>query len=127
GNYFGLITLALLAYLVFREFQQWRTLPAPRRALFFAIFVVALTSMGAFSPVAPYSLLQQLPVFHQMRVPSRWLGWFSLGVILYLARLPRRPLIYLLLALSALDVAIVNYSVLNAPQTPYHPPPKRPD
>lgn len=122
GNYFGIITLVLFACLLILNCRRIREMPARQWVLLGAIFLAFVLTLGAAFPHAPYSALHELPFFRQMRVPSRWIGWFSFGVILYLAWLPRKPVIYFLLALSAIDVAIVNYPALNSPQTPYQAP-----
>lgn len=49
---------------------RFRTL---RRRLVLLSIIAALLSLGNFSPVAPWSLLQKLPVLRDLRVPSRHL------------------------------------------------------
>jgi len=54
-----------------------------------------------------------------MRVPSRFVCWFAFGVILFLIKLPKKPLTYILLIISIIDVALANYSIMGYPQKPY--------
>lgn len=122
ANYFGLLTLALFAFLLLKDFLHSRRIHLKHGVLLIAIIFTFITALGAISPFSPYSLLHHFPPFTNMRVSSRWIGWFSFGVVLYLAHLPKKPLIFGLLALSVLDTAIVNYPILNAPQLQYHPP-----
>jgi len=124
ADYFGLITLLLFATLLIIDFSRFREITSRKWVLLGAIVLAFLVTLGAGFPFAPYPLLHELPLFREMRVPSRWIGWFSFGVILYLAWLPKKPIIYFLLALSVIDVAYVNYPALNVPQTNYQPPVK---
>lgn len=124
AGYFGVVTLALFLYLLLSDLKRFREVLTRKWVLLGAIGLAFLVTLGAAFPYAPYSLLHELPFFRQMRVPSRWIGWFSFGVILYLACLPKKPLLYFLLALSAIDVAIVNYPALNMPQARYQTPVK---
>jgi hypothetical protein len=59
--------------------------PAPkwtaRRAFGLTLFGVLMT-MGNFAPIAPWSLLQKLPVMRDLRVPSRHLVIVTLGLAL---------------------------------------------
>jgi len=124
ADYFGVVTLALFLFLLLADFRRFREIPTRKWALLGAIILAFLMTLGAAFPYAPYSVLHRLPFFREMRVPSRWIGWFSFGVILYLAWLPKKPLLYFLLAISAIDVAIINFPALNTPQALYQMPAK---
>ncbi len=51
-------------------------------ALFSTFFVLG---MGNFGELSPYRLLNHLPVFDSMRVPTRWLLWSALFALFILA------------------------------------------
>jgi hypothetical protein len=63
-----------------------RRLPAelrqPGRRLAVLLVCGFLLAMGNFSPIAPWSLLQRLPVLRDLRVPSRHLGLLVLALAL---------------------------------------------
>jgi hypothetical protein len=84
-----------------------------------ATVLAALISLGAFWILSPFNILHHLPVFEQMRVPSRFIAWVGLGIVLMLSRLPRTPLFYGILIISVLDVFSANYAVINYPQAKY--------
>jgi hypothetical protein len=119
ANYFGIITLALFVYLVIRNMERIRSIKIGRWLLLGSILLSALVSLGSFSTFSPYALIHNLPLFDQMRVPSRFICWVGLGVILFLAKLPHKPIIYVLLVFSAVDVFAASYSVINYPETKY--------
>lgn len=119
ANYFGIITLGLLAYMLIRLFNLPRKITFQQWVLLGGTALGALLTLGAFAGFSPFGLLHHLPIFNQMRVPSRFICWFAFGVILLLAKLPARPIFYILLAISTLDVFAANFSILNASQRPY--------
>jgi hypothetical protein len=118
-GYFGLTALALFIYLVIRRFESVKSILYKDWLLLAGIALSALISLGAFSKFSPFNILHSLPVFSQMRVPSRFICWFVFGIILFLIRLPRKPIIYVLLVIAALDVFAANYFVVNYPQKRY--------
>lgn len=121
ANYLGLGTLALFAYLVIRRFERLSAIKLSEWLLLGSIGLATLLSLGAFAGWSPFSILHHFPIFNQMRVPSRFICWFGLGVILYLARLPRKPIIYLLLVINVVDVFLASYPILNYNQRAYRP------
>lgn len=52
----------------------WRS-PSPRRHLVLGGLLFSTLALGHFGTLAPWSLLNQLPVFSSLRVPSRFLVW----------------------------------------------------
>ncbi|HEY6736927.1 MAG TPA: hypothetical protein VI322_04395 [Candidatus Saccharimonadia bacterium] len=123
ADYIGFGVLALFSYVVLRQLENLRRIPGRYWALLAGI---AMAFLATLSPhhilIDPNIWLHQLPVFNQMHVPSRWIGWVVFGIILTLQQLPRKPVFYLLLALCVLDVATATYPVLNYRQTKYNPP-----
>jgi hypothetical protein len=119
GNYMGLITLGLFFYLVMRKLENYKKFIFKDWAILVSILLAALISLGAFWKFSPFNILHHFPIFDQMRVPSRFICWVGLGLILFLASLPRKTIIYVLLGISTLDVFGANHIVLNKPQKPY--------
>jgi hypothetical protein len=119
--YFGVFTLALLAYLFFRLIER-RQMDKRQWVLLGGMAFLLLLAFGPFSPLSPYSLLKDLPVFQQMQVASRWLGWFLFAAILFLVRLPRKPFVYIVLVISILDVFTASRHALDYVQPAYTPP-----
>lgn len=119
ANYIGIITLGLFVYLAVRRFMRVRAMTLGEWTILAALLLAGLLTFGAFASFSPFSLLHNLPVFNQMRVPSRFIGWVGLGIILFLIKLPKKPLVYALLTISAIDVFIVSYPIFNYPQKPY--------
>lgn len=81
-----------------------------------AIFFVIM-SLGPFSGLSPYSVLTQLPIFSGMRVPSRWLIWSILALILFIGyshRLIRnrtiQNIVTILVILGAVEVALAGFA-----------------
>lgn len=120
GNYIGIITLGLFAYLLVRKLEKPKTISRRDMIIVSGIFLATLLTLGAFFKLSPYSIMHELPLFDQMRVPSRFICWVGFGIIVFLANLPRGKFIYILLVISAVDVFSANYRVLNyAVQKPY--------
>jgi hypothetical protein len=119
ANYFGVITLALFCYLVIKKFEWLKKVTLQDWAIIIATVLAALLTLGAFSSLSPFSLLHHLPIFNQMRVPSRFICWLGLGIIIFLAKLPQKPIIYVLLTISVVDVFAASYSTLNYSQKAY--------
>lgn len=119
ANYFGLLTLSLFAYLVIRRLENLKAIIMQEWSVLVATGLAVLLTLGAFASFSPYSLLHHLPLFNQMRVPSRFIAWVAFGVLIYLVRLPRKPVIYVLLALSTIDVFLASYPIFNYRQAPY--------
>ena len=125
ADYFGLITIALLCYLLVRWFMNLRSITRQEWFILIASGLAALLTLGPFMPLSPFSLIHHLPLFSQMRVPSRFIGWAVLGAILLLLRLPRKPAIYVLLVLATVDVFTASYPVLNYHEPQYVAPASR--
>lgn len=77
GAYFGFIATAL-AFAGIR--RTWR---GGQRHLIIGLLVFAALMIGDWGPWSPYALVQELPVYRSLRVPSR----FSVLVLFYLALL----------------------------------------
>lgn len=122
ADYFGVLTLGLFGYFVIRSFERIRTLRIHQWLLLGATCLAILLTLGSFSSLSPFTLMHHLPILQQMRVPSRFICWFAFGVILLLAHLPRKPVFYILLTVSCVDVFAANFSILNTPQKPYMQP-----
>lgn len=120
ADYFGLTTIFLFCYLLVKKLDNIRSMDFRDWSILLAIAGAALISLGA-SPnrFSLFGMLHHLPFFDQMRVPSRFICWFVLGVILFLVKLPRKPIVYVLLVIAVIDVFVAHYSVLNYPQKRY--------
>ncbi|MDB5170464.1 MAG: hypothetical protein JWO35_158 [Candidatus Saccharibacteria bacterium] len=119
ANYFGIVTLFLFVYLAIRKLESIKNMSTRDWLILAATLIAAALSLGAFWRFSPFNILHYMPIFNQMRVPSRFLCWFAFGVILFLGKLPRKPIVYVLLVISAIDVFAANYGILNYPQRPY--------
>lgn len=82
-------------------------------ALFF------LTGLGTFAgELSPFSILKHLPVFSDMRVATRWFVWSSIMVLIFIAVYTGnrwRRLIDILLAISVIELFVVNMPQLTKP------------
>lgn len=97
-----IVLLGCVIYIVVKK--KWHQ---EYRSLYCLAVVVACMSLaaGSFAKLAPYHILQKLPVFSSMGVPSRYLGWAALFVILFFAVLRLRSrLLNVALALIVLDL-----------------------
>jgi hypothetical protein len=121
GAYPSILTLGLFVYAACSALKN-RTLGRDGALLLGAAATGLLLSLGAFAWFSPYALLHHLPVFGQMRVPSRWLGWTILAMILFLTRLPNSRIAVPLLGLACLDLFVLNFGILNAAEPRYLPP-----
>lgn len=73
---------ALTAPLLLLTLPALRRGPQQLRRLWVLAIVSALLAMGNFAPLAPWSLLQKLPVLRDLRVPSRHLVLCTLWLAL---------------------------------------------
>jgi hypothetical protein len=120
ADYFGLLTIGLFFYLLVRRFEnKLKSISLNEWLLLSATSLSGLILFGGFSNISPFAIMHHLPVFNQMRVPSRFICWFVLGIILYLGRLPKKPVVYLILIISVIDVFLAGYPTINYPQAPY--------
>lgn len=83
----------------------------------FWLFVViglccTIIAFGPFARYAPYRLLQHLPFFSIMQVPTRWFGWSVFFAILAAgtAVIPKPKILQLFLIGAAMEVVIGNIS-----------------
>ncbi len=113
ASYFGIITLGLFAFLVIKDLEKPEKLKLKHALLLVAIAATLVVALGNFASYSPYNILKQLPIFDQMQVASRWLGWFVFGVILFLSRLPRNGVVTGLLSISVVEVFSSSYPVIN--------------
>lgn len=123
GDFIGIITTTLTGYMLVKKVLD-RTRAAKEVLLVVGMLLAFLLYLGSFSKFSPYYILHLLPVFTDMRVPSRYIGWFVLGAIVLLGQLPKRKFIYGLLTVAVLEVFTANYGILNSPEKPYTPPTK---
>jgi hypothetical protein len=126
GNYIGVITLGLFSYFVIRKLEKLRSFTLREWALLVSIFLAGLISLGSFAKLSPFNILHHFPLFDQMRVPSRFICWLTFGIIIFLAKLPAKKIIYIFLAISALDVFGANYTLLNSGAQPAYIAPSHP-
>lgn len=122
ADYMGIISLGLFVYVIISQLFRKGKLNFIGWAMIITIGIAFLLAMGPFSAVSPYSIIHRLPIFNEMRIPSRWIGWISFGIILFLARLPKKTIIYCLLSLSVIDVFLANFSILNSYEQLYKTP-----
>ncbi len=115
GDYFGIISVILTFYMVIKVILA-KTYEARNILLLAGMFLSFLLFMGHFNKFAPYNILHHLPIFNQMRVPSRYIAWFVFGAIILLAQLPRRKIIYLLLLFTIFDVYSANHGIISYAQ-----------
>lgn len=111
-----------LLYKVYLSTGRWRhrlTALRPFKlplAVFGVGFLFFLVALGEFASVAPYSLIKMLPGFGDMRVSTRWLLWFALGLLIFIGlmyeRLPKKSFakfaIFTLLVLGVLELFLLN-------------------
>ena len=120
--YAGLLTLGLFAYLVISNLQMKKRMDSKLILLLLGMALTLLLALGDFSIFSPYNIMKQLPVFNQMQVSARWLGWFIFGMIIFLGSLPKKKIITLILIISAVDVFLSSFSVINYNVGQYNPP-----
>jgi len=119
ADYFGLLTIMLTCYLIIKKFEAVKKVSFRDWSILGATILALGLTFGGFLGFSPFSLLHHLPVYNQMRVPSRFICWFVFGVILLLVRLPKKPIIYVILVFSVIDVFVASYPILNYSQRPY--------
>jgi hypothetical protein len=105
GSY---LSFAILAVLVITLVSQ-ALKPKQRSYLallsFTAAVIMFILAAGPFSVYAPYNILSKVPVFKSMIVPSRWLGWVGLFILISIAFYKTKSkYVYLLLALAAVEL-----------------------
>ncbi len=122
--YFGLISLILLSYVLVKNLEKISKIPKSTVLLVGGLLLVFLIALGDFGPLSPYGIMKDLPIFNQMQVPSRWLGWFVFGAIVMLSKLPRKAIFVFLLAFSVLDVFQSSFHTINYDHGKYIPPTK---
>lgn len=120
--YFGLLTIGVFAFLLLGKLQSKKQMDTKQWFLLIGMALVFLLALGNFSQFSPYAILKELPVFNQMQAPARWLGWLVIGVILFLANLKRNKALILILSLSALDVFLSSFPIINQGAPVYQPP-----
>ncbi len=111
--YFGLLSLGLLAYLVIKNHEDLKFSKPQDTVLLTGLIIIFVIALGNFSVISPYAIMKHLPIFNQMQVAPRWLGWFVFGAILYLAKLPGKKIFIIILIISVVDVFQSNYRVIN--------------
>ena len=119
ADYFGIITIVLFSYLLLKRLENIKSLTLKDWFTIGGVFLGVAITVGSFVSFSPYSLLHHLPIFNQMRVPSRFICWVVLAIIIFLIKLPKKPLIFILLTLSAIDVFAASYPIINYDQKPY--------
>ena len=121
GNYIGLLAVALAAGAVWAAFDR-RTRSATAIGLTAALVACLLLVRGRFSELAPYALLQHVPIYSGFRVPSRYTILIALVVPALIAEAARntwrlwtspgpRVLVSFVLAIAAIDIAVTNRAV----------------
>lgn len=120
--YFGILTLGLLAYFIIKKLERPGSFNLQSKLLLAGLLFVLVLSAGDFGVMSPYGLMKKLPVFSQMQVSPRWLGWFVFGALLLLAKLPRKKFIVIILIISIIDVFASSYGVINHTLEPYQKP-----
>jgi len=86
-------------------------------ALFGIVFILfVVISMGNFSSLSPYGLLQNIPMFKGMRVPSRWLIWAVFSGLIFTGLAVKavddqrlRRILVLLIFLGAAEVYVAGF------------------
>jgi putative flippase GtrA len=122
GTYIGIGTLICLVLVLFvygRRLMARQESPfsypiALLLVLFVSFFVLG---MGNFSSLAPYTLLNHLPVFDSMRVATRWLMWASLIVLFILAAYKDkrfRIVINIILLVTVAELFLANAHVMGS-------------
>lgn len=118
GAYVGLLTLAALGlagWIIYTKFRSGRRRELHLTALFAvggcAAFVIALGDYGTWSP---FEIVRLLPAFSSTQVPSRWLVWVILAIILLLAVASKlagktaRSALILCMLVAAAEVTVVS-------------------
>lgn len=91
-----------------------------------AVIIISLTlALGNFAKFSPYHLLAKLPVFSSMLVPSRWLGWAFVGMVIFVGSISMTPklekVVKTVLVLAVLEIGFftMRYIQFMAPQASY--------
>lgn len=115
GSFAALLCVLFVGYKVYGHKKELQQFKVPIIVLVCAVLCLAI-GFGAISRFAPYNILKHLPVFSNMRVPSRWFVWFDLGLIAFIGlvikRVPRKSFaqtaIVAVLFLSVAEMFILN-------------------
>lgn len=90
-------------------FKTVESVPDQQRFWFYFLlgFVCMVIGFGPFSPYAPYTLIQKLPLLSTLQVPTRWFGWsVFFGIIAAGCAVIPKPKIIQLLLIGAIAECI---------------------
>ncbi len=102
SSYLGIgmvVAGAIAAFLSFHQVYREKKLNLEFVLLSVTVIFI-LIGLGPFSRISPYSLLQHLPLYKVMQVPTRWFGWAVFSLVLLVAKTRKWPKLinYLVLA-----------------------------
>jgi hypothetical protein len=108
-----LILVGCLVYIAYKRI--WRQ---EHRSLYCLVLVIVgfLLAAGPFARYAPYHVLSKLPIFSSMGVPSRYLGWSALFLLLFFACLRLRSrLLNIALLVVVVDLFVAHSAIFMRP------------
>lgn len=80
--YTGLLLIILILIILYRQIFYKKERYVYSNLCFFVGAIALLISMGPFSSWSPYMILSRMPILKNMSVPSRWVGWAVLFLLI---------------------------------------------
>lgn len=83
---FGIISLlSAFTFFIFCMFRKKKFNNMKQASLvLICLIATLLLGLGDFFRLSPYSILKELPIFGDMRIPSRWYIWTILSALIYI-------------------------------------------
>lgn len=81
-SYTGLLLIILIVIILYRQIFHKKERSIYSNLCFFVGAVALIVSMGSFYGWSPYMILLRVPILKNMSVPSRWIGWSVLFILL---------------------------------------------
>lgn len=124
GLFASIAALVCLIYLIKRFRAQGKTSLTEWKTAFIVLGGIVATfalALGSFFKFAPYAFLKQIPVFGNMRVPTRWFIWMCLGLIIFIGVVATRAAlkdknkrlftgVFALLVLGVVEMLLLNWN-----------------
>lgn len=109
------ISFLFVCYKTYGNRKELVQFKVPLIVLAIGILCMAI-GFGSINRFAPYSLLKHLPIFSDMRVPSRWFLWFDLTALIFIGlivkKVPRKSFAQMLIV-TFLFLGVVEMFTLN--------------
>jgi hypothetical protein len=108
--YSGLILLLVFIFMILFLIKNKKIIDQKITIILLILVGSVLLAMGRFSKYSPYNILQEMPIYSSMIVPSRWMGWFfmSMVILVGLIKLPKSKdrILCLVLFVSIIEMTV---------------------